>query len=131
MMILMVHFDDFKAFIEYPNDKDYIYKNVEECNPNKKSEISIAFDERIADKVSNKKLNLIVTVLYIRGRKLNIFFFVKQSYFSVQKNQTKFYALFYHENPKQTRTRQIAFNNSPDIDLKDFMNLCKKRIENP
>ena len=86
MMILMVHFDDFKAFIEYPNDKDYIYKNVEECNPNKKSEISIAFEEMIADKVSNKKLNLIVTVLYIRGRKLNTFFFVKQSYFSVQKN---------------------------------------------
>ena len=126
MMILMVHFDDFKAFIEYPNDKDYIYKNVEECNPNKKSEISIAFEEMIADKVSNKKLNLIVTVLYIRGRKLNTFFFVKQSYFSVQKNQTKFYALFYHENPKQTRTRQIAFNNPPDIDLN--MNLCKKRI---
>ena len=30
------HFNDFKAFIEYFNDMDDIYKNIEECNPNNK-----------------------------------------------------------------------------------------------
>ena len=29
-------FNDFKAFIEYSNDVDDIYKNIEEYNPNKK-----------------------------------------------------------------------------------------------
>ena len=52
-----------------------IYKNIEEYNANKKQEILIAFDDMIADMLSNKKLNPIVTELFIRGRKLNIFFF--------------------------------------------------------
>ena len=35
----------------------------------------------MADMVSNKKLNPVVTKLFIRGRKLNIFFvFITQSY---------------------------------------------------
>ena len=40
----------------------------------------------IADMLSNKKLNPIVTELFIRGRKLNIYLvFITQSYFAVQK----------------------------------------------
>ena len=42
-------------------------------NPNKKREILIVFDDMIADMLSNKKIYPIVTVLFIRGRKLNIF----------------------------------------------------------
>ena len=49
-----------------------IYKNVEEYNPNKEQKILIVFDDMIADMLSNKKLNPIVTELFIRGRKLNI-----------------------------------------------------------
>ena len=41
---------------------DDIYKNIEECNPNKKRKILIAFDDVIADMLSNKKLNPTVTV---------------------------------------------------------------------
>ena len=51
---------------------DNIYKNIEEYNPNKKRKILIVFDDTIADMLSNKKLNPIVTELFIRGRKLNI-----------------------------------------------------------
>ena len=41
----------------------------------------------IADMLSNKKLNPIVTEVFIRGIKLNISLaFVAQSYFSVLKN---------------------------------------------
>ena len=49
-----------------------IYKNIEEYNPNKKPKILIVFDDIISDMLSNKKLNPIVTELFIRGRKLNI-----------------------------------------------------------
>ena len=51
---------------------DDIYKNIEEYNPNKKHKILIVFDDIIADMLSNKKLNPIVTELFIRDRKLNI-----------------------------------------------------------
>ena len=41
----------------------------------------------IADMFSNRKLNLIVTELFIRERKLNIsLVFITQSYFAVPKN---------------------------------------------
>ena len=52
---------------------DDIYKNIEECNPNKKRKILIVFDDMITDILNNKKLNPVVTELFIRGSKLNIF----------------------------------------------------------
>ena len=61
-------------------------KNTEEYNPNKKRKILIVFDDMIADILSNKKLNLIVNKLFIRGKKLNISLVViTQSYFAVPK----------------------------------------------
>ena len=51
---------------------DDIYKNIEEYNPNKKRKILIVFDDMIADTLSNKKLNSVVTELFSRSRKLNI-----------------------------------------------------------
>ena len=61
-------------------------KNTEEYNPNKKRKILIVFDNMIADILSNKKLNLIVNKLFIRGKKLNISLVViTQSYFAVPK----------------------------------------------
>ena len=49
-------------------------------------EILIAFDI-IADMLSIKKLKPLVTELFIRGRKLNIYFvFITQSYFVVPKD---------------------------------------------
>ena len=53
---------DSKAFIEYLNNMDGIYKNIEEYNPNKKRKILIVFDDMITDMVSNP----IVTKLFIR-----------------------------------------------------------------
>ena len=51
---------------------DDIYKNIEEYNPNKKRKILMIFDDMIAYMLSNKKLNPVVTELFIRGRKLKI-----------------------------------------------------------
>ena len=82
---------------------DDIYKSIKKYSPNKKRKILIVFDDMIADMLSNKKLNPIVTELFIRGRKLNIsLVFITQC--CSQKYQTKFYALFYRENSKQKRT---------------------------
>ena len=81
------YLNDSKAFIEYSNDIGHIYKNIEVYNPNKKRKILIALDGMIANMVSNKKLNSIVTDLFIRGRKPNnSLVFITQSYFTVPKN---------------------------------------------
>ena len=66
------HFKDLKAFIGYSNDMLDVYKRIEDYNPDKKRKILIVFDDMIADMINNKKLNPIVTELFIRGRKLNI-----------------------------------------------------------
>ena len=47
-----------------------IYTNFKDSNPNKKRKLYVAFDDVIADMLSNTKLNPIVTELFIRGRKL-------------------------------------------------------------
>ena len=65
-------FNDPKAFIEYSNDMQDVYKNIDEYNPGKKRKILIVFDDIIADMINNKKLNSTVTELFIRSRKLNI-----------------------------------------------------------
>ena len=81
------HFNDPKAFIEYSKDMHDVYKNVDKYNPDKENKILIVFDDMIADMIHNKKLNSIVTELFIRGRKLNIsLVFITQSYFKVPKD---------------------------------------------
>ena len=96
------HFNDPKTFIEYSNDMQNIYNSLEEYNPRKKSKVLIVLDDMIADMINNKKLNPVVTELFIRGRKLNIsIVFITQSYFKVPKdvrlNATHF---FIFENSK-------------------------------
>ena len=54
-------FDDPKAFIEYSNDMEDIYKNIEEYNLAKNRKILIVFDDIIADMINNKKFNPVVS----------------------------------------------------------------------
>ena len=64
-----------------------VYKNINDYNIDKDRKILIVFDNMIADVIKNKKLNSIVTELFIRGRKINIsFVFITQSYFKVPKD---------------------------------------------
>ena len=78
--------------------------------------------------LSNKKLNPVVTELFIRGRKLNIsLVFITQSYFAVPKNiRQNSTHYFIMKIPNKREFQQTAFNRSSDIDFKDFMNLYKK-----
>ena len=127
------HFNDPKAFMEFSNDMQDVYKNIEDYNPIKKRKILIVFDDMIADMINNNKLNPIVTELFIRGRKLNIFIvFITQSYFKVPKdvrlNSTHFIIM---KIPNKRELQQIVLNHSSDIDFKDFMNIYKKCTAEP
>ena len=65
---------------------DYIYKNIKKYNPNKKRKILVPFDNMIADLLSKKKINAIVTGLFLKGRKINIsLVFITQSYLMLPK----------------------------------------------
>ena len=65
--------------------------------------ISFVFDNIIADMLSNKKPNPVVTKLFIRGRKLNISLVLLNNVILLYKKNFKFYKLFSYENSKQTR----------------------------
>ena len=75
------HFNDPKAFTDYSNDIQDVYKNIDEYNIDKERKILIVFDDMIADMINNKQLNSLVNKSFIRGRKLNT-----QSYFKVPKD---------------------------------------------
>ena len=110
---------------------DDICKNIEEYNGNKNRKILIVFDDIIADILSNKKLNPVVTKLYIRVRKLNIsLVFITQSYFAVPKNiRLNSIHYFIMKIPNKRELQQITFNHSSDIDFKDFIkNVLKNHI---
>ena len=75
-----------------------VYKNIDEYSIDKEGKMLIVFDDMIADTINNKKLNSVVTDLFIRGRKLNIsLIFIMQSHFKVPKdvrlNSTHFFII--------------------------------------
>ena len=84
--------------MEYSNDMQDVYKNIEDYNPRKKRKVLIVFDDMIADMINNKRLNPLVTELFIRGRRIGIsIVFITQSYFKVAKyirlNSTHFFIM--------------------------------------
>ena len=124
----LCHYDDPKGFMEYSNDMQDVYKNIEDDNPRKNRKVLIVFDDMIADMISNKKLNPIVIKVFYRDRKLNTsIVFITQSYFKVPKdvrlNSTHFFVM---KIPNKRELHQIALNKSSDIDFKDFMKIYKK-----
>ena len=127
------HFKEPKAFMEYSNDMQDVYENIENYNSGKKLKILIVLDDMIADMINNKQLNPVVTELFIRSRKLNIsIVFITQSYFKVPKdvrlNSTHFFIM---KIPNKRELQQIALNHSSDIDFKDFIKIYKKCTAEP
>ena len=47
------HFSDPKAFIEYSDDMQDVYKNINDCNIDKDRKILIVFDDMIPDRINN------------------------------------------------------------------------------
>ena len=99
-----------KAFVDYLQTIDDVYENLEDYNPTKKRSVLIVFDDMIADLESNKKLNPIVTELFLRERKVNIsFVFTSQSYLKVPKtmrlNATYYFIMKF---PNKRELQQIV-----------------------
>ena len=110
-----------------------VYKNIDDYNPDKDNKSLIVFDDMIAGMINNKKLNSIVTELFIIGRKLNIsLVFITQSYFKVPKdarlNTTHFFIM---KIPNRREFQQVAISHSSDIDTKDFIKIYKKCTDKP
>ena len=87
----------------------------------------------IADMIDNKKLNSIITELFIRSRKQNIsLVFITQSYFKVPKdvrlNTTHFFIM---KISNKRELQQIALSHSSDINTKDFINIYNERTDKP
>ena len=113
------HSNDSKACVKYSNDIDDIYENIEEYNTDKKRKILIKFDNIIADVFSNKNLNLIVTELFVRGRKLKIPL-IFPTLFSIaipkniRLNSTHYFIM---KIASKRALQQIAFNHLSEIDF--------------
>ena len=109
-----------------------VYKNTDGYKEDKECKILIVFDDMIADMINNKKLNSIVTELFIRGRKLNIsLVFITQSYFKVPKdvrlNSTHFFIM---KIPNTRELQQIALNHSSTLALKISLRSTKNILLN-
>ena len=77
---------DPQPFVEYSKNMQDVYKNIEECNTSRQCNVLIVFDDMIADMLSNKTFNPIVTESIVSGRKLNISLaLTTKSYFSMSK----------------------------------------------
>ena len=108
-------------------------KKIEDYNPGKKHKILIMLDDMIADMINKKKINLVVTELFIRGRNLTISIaFITLSHFKVPRevrlNSLHFFIM---KIPNKRELQQIALNYLSVIDFKDFMKIYKKCTTEP
>ena len=111
-----------------------VYKNIEEYIQSRKCIVLLAFDDIIADMISNKTPNLKVTELFTRGRKPNIsFVFITYSYFKVPKDARlkKKKKKKKMKNSNQQKLQEIAFYHSLDIGYENFKNFYKECTAKP
>ena len=110
------------AFIEYSNDMDDVFDDINNYNKNRDKKVLIVFDGMIADIMSSKTFKAIIKELFIRCRKLNIsIVFLTQSYFKTLKdsrlNSTHYVIM---KLQSKNELQNIAQENSGDIDFKEF-----------
>ena len=117
--------NDLHAFIEYSNDMNDVFDNIDDYNKNRDKKVLIIFDDMIADIMRSAKFKAIVKELFIRCRKLNIStVFITQSYFRIPKDarlNTTHYILMKIGSKKELKN--IAEENSGHLDFKDFLKI--------
>ena len=127
------HFNDSTAFIEYSNDMDDVFTNIDDYNKKRKRKVLIVFNDMITDIMSSKKFKAIIKELFIRCRKLNISIaFITQSYFTTHKDarlNSTHYVIMKIQSKKELQN--IAQENSEDIDFKDFLKSYKDYTSEP
>ena len=93
----------------------------------------IVFDDMIADVDANKKWGLIVTELFVRGRKLNISLgFISQSYCKLPKT-IRLYATHYFivKIPNKREIQRIVSNHFSNIEFTEVMKFDKDYTKEP
>ena len=125
--------NDSNAFIECSNTMDEVFRSINDYSPSRKRKNLLAFDDTIADIMSNKKFQVIIKELFIRCRKLNIsLLFVTQSYFSVPKDvrlNSTHYLILKINNKRELQN--IAINYSADIDHNNFVKIYRECTKKP
>ena len=112
---------------------DDVYENINDYNPIRKRKKLIAFDDMIADIMTNTKFQAIIKELFVRCRKLYIsLVFITQSYFSVPKDArlNSTHNLIMKIN-NRIELKNVAINHSADIDYKDFVKSYRKCTKEP
>ena len=127
------HFNDPKVFIEYSNDMQAVYKNIDEYNVDKERKKLIVFDDMIVDMINNTKLNSIVTESFIKSRESTIsLVFIIQSHFKVPKDvRLNSIHFFIMKIPNKRELQEIALNHLSEINFKDFIKIYKKCTAEP
>ena len=114
----------------YEAKYQYLINKLEKVGLNhlgKERKVLIVFDDMIAEKINDKKVNTVVTELFIRNKKLNIsIVLVTKSYFKVPKEvrlNTRHF--FIAKIPNKRKLQQIVLNYSSDIDFISFIKIYK------
>ena len=122
------HFNDSKAFIEYSNDMNDIYKTIEEYIPNKKRKYYSFLMISLLICLVIKNLIQQVFELFIKGTKLKIsLVFLIAVPKNIRLNSTHYSIM---KIPYKRELQQIAFNHSSVIDFKGFMIFTKNVLQN-
>ena len=123
--------NDPHAFIEYSNDMDNVFDDINNYNKNRDKKVLIIFDDMIADIMRSEKFKAIVKELFIRCRKLNIsIVFITQSYFRTPKDArlNSTHCILMKIGSKK-ELKSIAEAKSGYSDYEDFLkiyNYCTK-----
>ena len=120
------YYDDPK--VEYSNDMQDVYKDIDEYNIDKECKVLIVFNDMIADMINNIKLNSIVTKLFIRSRKLPIsLVFITQSYFKVPKDVILNTShIFITKIPKKENLNKASFKVYKKVTFKVYKKVTYK-----
>ena len=100
--------------MEYSNDIRDVCKSIEDYNP----KVLIRFNDMIANMISNKKkLHSVVPEVFIRGKKLNIFFGVHYIVllFCTKRCKTRHHTHFYCKDFKKREIQLTAILPGAEI----------------
>ena len=117
--------NDPHAFIEYSDDMNDVYENINNYNKNRDKKMLIVFDDMTADIEYNKNFKQIIKELFYRACKINAsIVFITQCYFRVLKDarlNSKHYILM--KIGKKKELKSIAEEKSGNLYYKDFLKL--------
>ena len=124
---------DPQAFIEYSDDMNDVYENINNYNKNRDKKMLIVFDDMVADIEYNKNFKRIIKELFYRARKIDASIaFITQCYFRALKDvrlNSTHYILMKIVNKKELKS--IAEEKSGNLDYKDFLKMYNNCTSKP